>query len=53
MKSGIGFSEILLILALILIFISPKQVPGLIRKSLRIVSQLRSGFRKFFDDINK
>ena len=53
MKSGIGFFEILLILALIVIFVDSKQIPGLMRKSLKIAARLHTGLRKFFDDIGK
>jgi Sec-independent protein translocase protein TatA len=53
MKSGIGFSEILLILALILIFVNPKDIPELLRKSLKIIAQIRAQIRSFLDDISK
>jgi len=52
MTSGIGFSEILLILAIIVIFIDSKQIPGLIRKSIKIVSQVRAAVKKFIDELN-
>ena len=48
MKSGIGFSEILLILVLIVIFVDAKQVPMLIRKSVKIATRVRAEIRKFF-----
>jgi len=53
MKSGIGMSEVLLVLALIVIFVDSKQIPGLVRKSLKIVGQLRAAVRKFLDDIGR
>ena len=53
MRSGIAFSEILLVLALILIFVDPKQIPGLIRKSMKIAGQLRAEVRRFLDDVSK
>ena len=51
MKSGIGLSEILLILALVVIFVDSKKIPGLIRKTFKIAGQLRATVRKFLDDI--
>ena len=51
MNSGIGFSQIFLILVLIVICVDPKQVPGIIRKSVKIVKQVRTGIRKIFSDI--
>jgi Sec-independent protein translocase protein TatA len=51
MTSGIGFSEILLILAAIVIFVDSKQIPELVRKSIRIVSRLRTEIKKFIDDL--
>jgi len=50
MTSGVGFSEILLILALIVVFVDSKRIPGLVRKGFRIAGQLRSAVRKFLDD---
>jgi Sec-independent protein translocase protein TatA len=52
MASGIGFSEILLILAIMVIFIDSKQIPELIRKSFRIAGQLRAAIRKFIDEFD-
>jgi len=52
MTSGIGLSEILLVLAIIVIFFDAKQIPGLIRKSLKIVSQVRASIKKIMDDID-
>ncbi|MDR0515668.1 MAG: hypothetical protein LBH25_01325 [Fibromonadaceae bacterium] len=52
MTSGIGLSEILLVLVLMVVFVEPKKVPGLIRKSLRIVAQLRSAIKKFIDELD-
>jgi Sec-independent protein translocase protein TatA len=49
--SGIGLSEILLILMLIVIFIKPSEILKLIQKSLKIMRMARSGFRKFFAGI--
>ena len=51
MTSGVGFSEILLILAIIVIFVDSKHIPGLVRKSVEIVSQLRAAVKKFIDEI--
>jgi len=53
MKSGIGLSEVLLILALIVVCVDSKQIPGLVRKSLKMVGQLRSAVRKFLDDVGR
>jgi Sec-independent protein translocase protein TatA len=52
MASGISFSEILLILVLIIIFVDAKQIPGLIRKSVKVIVQLRTAFKKFIDEID-
>ncbi|MDR1811312.1 MAG: hypothetical protein LBQ87_00615 [Candidatus Fibromonas sp.] len=52
MTSGVGFSEILLILAIMVIFVDSKQIPGLIRKSIRIVSQVRAAVKKFIDELD-
>ncbi len=52
MSSGIGFSEILLILAVMVIFIDSKKIPGLIRKSFRIAGQLRAAVKKFIDEFD-
>ncbi|MCL2220493.1 MAG: twin-arginine translocase TatA/TatE family subunit [Chitinispirillia bacterium] len=51
MTSGVGFSEILLILALIVIFINPKQLPGLIRRVSKTAAQLQAAVRKYIDDV--
>jgi Sec-independent protein translocase protein TatA len=51
MTSGVSLSEILLVLALIVIFVDAKQIPGLIRKSMKIVAQARASIKKFLDDI--
>jgi len=53
MTSGIGFSEILLILAIIVIFVDSKHIPGLIRKSVKTVAQLRAAVKRFVDEINE
>jgi len=52
MTSGIGFSEVLLILAIIVIFVDSKHVPGLIRQSVKTMAQLRAAVKKFIDEIN-
>jgi Tat protein translocase TatB subunit len=52
MTSGIGFSEILLVLVITVIFVEPKQIPGLIRKSVKIVAQLRAAIKKFIDELD-
>ena len=52
MTSGIGFSEILLILVIMLIFVDAKQIPGLIRKSLKIIGQIRAEIKKFIDEMD-
>jgi len=52
MTSGVGFSEILLVLAIIVIFVDAKQIPGLIRKSVKIIAQLRAAVKKFLDEID-
>jgi len=52
MISGIGFSEILLILAVMVIFIDSKHIPGIIRQSVKAMAQLRAAVKKFIDEIN-
>jgi Tat protein translocase TatB subunit len=52
MTSGIGFSEILLILAVIIIFVSPKDAPVLIRKIFRTIAQVRTAVKKFLDEMD-
>jgi Sec-independent protein translocase protein TatA len=53
MRSGVSFSEIILILTLIIIFVNPKEIPGLLRKGMKIVARLRAEVRKFLDDVGK
>ncbi|MDR2581021.1 MAG: hypothetical protein LBC85_08520 [Fibromonadaceae bacterium] len=52
MTSGVSFPEILLILILIVIFVEPKQIPGLIRKSVKVIAQLRVAFKKIIDEMD-
>jgi Sec-independent protein translocase protein TatA len=52
MTSGIGFSEIFLILAIIIVFVSPKDAPRLIQKFFRIIAQLRAAVKKFLDEMD-
>ncbi|MCL2064699.1 MAG: hypothetical protein FWG98_10085 [Candidatus Cloacimonetes bacterium] len=52
MRNGIGFTEILLILVLIVIFVNPKDIPDLLRKILKIVKNIRSELKKIFDEFN-
>jgi Sec-independent protein translocase protein TatA len=52
MISGIGFSEFFLILAIIIVFVSPKDAPRLIRKIFKIIAQLRAAVKKFLDEID-
>ncbi|MCL2293321.1 MAG: hypothetical protein FWC36_00410 [Spirochaetes bacterium] len=51
MNSGIGLSQIFLVLVLIVIFADAKQIPGFVRKSLKIYRQLRAELRNIFDNI--
>ena len=52
MTGGIGLFEILLVLGIIIIFVKPKDIPKLIRKSFKIFGQLRATIKKFMDDID-
>jgi len=52
MTSSVGFSEIFLILAIMVIFIDSKRIPGLIRQSVKTIAQLRAAVKKFIDEIN-
>ncbi len=51
MTSGIGFFEILLILAIMVIFVDSKQIPGLIRKSVKVIAQVRAAIKKFIEEL--
>ena len=51
MKFGVGFSEVLLILALIVVLTDSKEVPGMIRKGYKTMRQLRGAIKKFFTNI--
>ena len=51
MSTGIGFSQILVILILIVIFVEPKHIPGFIRKSLKIYRQMRAELKNLFNDV--
>jgi len=53
MTSGIGISEILLILAIIVIFVDSKHIPDLVRKSVKTMAQLRAAVRNIIDEIKK
>ena len=53
MRLGIGISEIVLILVIIIIFVDPKQVPDLLKKGMKIAGQVRREIRKFLDEISK
>jgi Sec-independent protein translocase protein TatA len=52
MTSGIGFSEILLILAIIVVFVDSKHIPGLVRKSVKTMAQLRTAVKRFIDEMD-
>jgi Sec-independent protein translocase protein TatA len=52
MSGGISLSEIILVLAIIVIFVKPKDIPGLVRKSVKIASQLRAAIKKILDEID-
>ncbi|MCL2260251.1 MAG: hypothetical protein FWC15_02730 [Fibromonadales bacterium] len=52
MTSGIGYSEILLILVVMLIFIDAKQIPDLLRKTFKIIAQLRATIKKILDEMD-
>ncbi|MDR0518291.1 MAG: hypothetical protein LBH25_14760 [Fibromonadaceae bacterium] len=52
MISGIGVSEILLILAIMVIFVKPKDIPELMRRAFKLVGQLRSTIKKFIDELD-
>jgi Sec-independent protein translocase protein TatA len=52
MNSGVSVSEIFLILTIIIIFVKPKDIPQLIRKSFKLAAQLRATIKKIIDDID-
>jgi 5-formyltetrahydrofolate cyclo-ligase len=52
MDMGVGFSEILLILVLILIFFGPKELPRFIREGARVLGKLRSYSDKVKQELN-
>ena len=53
MTSGIGLSEILLILILIIIFVDAKQIVMLVRTSLKVAARIRAEVRTFFAGIGR
>jgi Sec-independent protein translocase protein TatA len=53
MRSGVGLSEILLIMALIVVFVDSKQIPGLARKTFRAAGQMRAAVKKYMNEINR
>lgn len=52
MTTGIGLSEIILILALMVIFVDSKQIPALIRKAFKIVAQIKAKVKEIMDEVN-
>lgn len=52
MTTGIGLSEIILILALMVIFVDSKQIPVLIRKTLKIIAQIKAKVKEIMDEVN-
>jgi Tat protein translocase TatB subunit len=53
MTNGIGFSEILLIVAVMVIFVKPKDIPEVMRKVFKTLGQLRTTVKKFIDEIEE
>jgi len=52
MSSGISFGEILVILMLIIIFVKPKDIPELLRKTMKTAGEIRAKSRAFIDEIS-
>jgi 5-formyltetrahydrofolate cyclo-ligase len=52
MDMGVGFSEILLILVLVLIFFGPKELPRFIREGARLIGKLRGYTDKVKRELN-
>ena len=50
MTFGLGFFEILLILILAVIFIPPKDLPGIIRKCAQILGKINKNIREFMKE---
>jgi len=53
MSSGIGLSEIILILVLIVICIEPNKIPLYIRQCFKFISNLRREIKRLFEDWSK
>lgn len=53
MTSGIALSEILIVLALIVILVKPKDIPEILRKIIKFAHQLRAEFKKLTDELGK
>lgn len=52
MDMGVGFSEILLVLVLVLIFFGPKELPRFIREGARLIGKLRGYTDKVKRELN-
>ena len=53
MTSGVGFSEILLIVAVMVIFVKPKDIPEVMRNIFKVLGQLRATVKKFMGEIDR
>jgi Tat protein translocase TatB subunit len=53
MTSGIGFTEILLIVAVMVIFVKPKDIPEVMRQVFKALGQLRATVKKFMEEIER
>ena len=49
---GIGWTEFIVIALILLVFVGPKHLPGLLRKLGRITAELRSASRELRNQIN-
>ncbi|MCP4676665.1 MAG: twin-arginine translocase subunit TatB [Deltaproteobacteria bacterium] len=50
---GIGWTEFILVALVLLIFVGPKHLPGMLRKFGQVVGELRSASRELRDQIDQ
>ena len=53
MSTGVSFGEIAVILLLIIIFVKPKDLPDLLRKTMKTAGEIRAKSKALIDEISK
>ena len=48
---GIGWTELIVVALVLLIFVGPKHLPGMLKKFVEIIAELRSASREFRNQI--